>query len=154
MRQYAKVIETDENMAKVEIRRHGSCNKCGECKEQSSNELEIKANNPIGAKTGEIVAIELESKNVLGALFVVYFLPLINMFIGYLVGKGISGNLGINNTDLMGAVIAVLFLVTSFLIAKKYGERGSMKGKYQPTIKRTVDPTVEDINQMDHQHHH
>ncbi|MBM7624180.1 SoxR reducing system RseC family protein [Sporohalobacter salinus] len=143
MREYAKVIEVNDNLATVRIQRHGSCDKCGKCGE--SNDIEVEAKNSIGAKEGDLVTIELRDSNVLGAALVVYLLPLINLFIGYFIGQWFSGNYGFGNSDLIGALSGISFLIISLFFARKYGEINNSKGKYQPEIKRTVDPTSENL---------
>jgi sigma-E factor negative regulatory protein RseC len=156
VQQYAKVIKVKPEMslATVEIKRHASCDKCGECSEQpTAGEMEVDARNPIGAQKGDFVAIEMDDRSILGALVVVYLVPIINMFIGYFLGEWLSKRLIIWNPEMLGAVMAISFLVISFGIAKKYGEKGKAAGRYQPVIKRTVDLTVEDIEDSSHHQH-
>ncbi|ADL11846.1 SoxR reducing system RseC family protein [Acetohalobium arabaticum] len=143
MREYAKVVEVNDELATVEIQRHGSCDKCGKCGDD--NDIEVEATNPIGAKEGDVVAIELRDSNVFGAALVVYFVPLLSLFLGYFIGQWFSGNYGFGSSDLVGALVGISSMVISFLFVRKYGEINNSKGKYQPEITRTVDPISEDL---------
>ncbi|KXS42897.1 MULTISPECIES: SoxR reducing system RseC family protein [unclassified Candidatus Frackibacter] len=154
MREYAEVKEVDNGLATVEIKRAASCDKCGKCSEENKD-LQVKAKNIIGAKPGQLVVIELEDKNLLGAVFIVYLLPLINLFVGYFAGSWLSNNYGFGNADLVGGVTGILFLVLSFVFVRQHGERGSEMGKYQPIIKRVFRGNLEDVlDDDDHGHHH
>ncbi|SJZ42440.1 SoxR reducing system RseC family protein [Selenihalanaerobacter shriftii] len=143
MRENAEVLEVHDGLATVAIRRQGSCDKCGKC--DDAEDLEVEAQNSIGAKPGQMVIIEMKNKNILGAAFLVYFLPLINLFIGYFIGKWAGNNLGFGDADLVGAFVGIISLLSSFLITKKYGEKGSEEGKYQPVIKRVVRNTFNNV---------
>ena len=47
----------------------------------------LTVKNPIGARPGDLVIIESQSRPVLAAAAVVYILPLVLFFLGYLVGS-------------------------------------------------------------------
>ena len=72
----------------------GDCHKCSGCGAQQQTLL-LRAENAIGAKPGDVVIIRSESKPVLAAAAVLYMLPLVLFFLGYLLGEmaGISGAL-------------------------------------------------------------
>ncbi|MGM0470951.1 MAG: SoxR reducing system RseC family protein [Bacillota bacterium] len=143
MRQYAQIVETKDDLAVVEIRRHSSCDKCGKC--QGNKDMELEVSNPIGAQEGDLVRIELRDKNLLGAALVVYLVPLLNLFLGYFVGSWFSKQYGIFNPEVTGVISGFIFLAVSFLIARKYGEVGKAQGKYQPEVKRVVNPAMENF---------
>jgi len=47
----------------------------------------IQAENPIGAKPGDLVVVSSDTTKVLGAAAVMYLIPLVAFFVGYAVGS-------------------------------------------------------------------
>ena len=72
----------------------GDCHKCSGCGAAKESIL-LRADNPIGAKTGDLVKVESATAPVLKAAAVLYMLPLVLFFAGYGLGAalGISGGL-------------------------------------------------------------
>lgn len=62
----------------------GDCHKCSGCGAVEQNML-FTARNPIGAQPGQVVTVRTESGPVLAAAAVLYLLPLVLFFVGYLV---------------------------------------------------------------------
>ena len=62
----------------------GDCHKCSGCGAVQENLL-LTANNPIGARPGQVVTVRSESGPVLAAAAVLYILPLVLFFAGYLL---------------------------------------------------------------------
>ena len=63
----------------------GDCHKCSGCGAVQQSML-LTARNPIGAKPGDIVIIESASGPVLAGAAVLYMVPLVLFFLGYLLG--------------------------------------------------------------------
>lgn len=75
------------------------------------------ANNPIGAKPGDVVVVEAKTGPVLAAAAMLYVLPLVLFFVGCILGTLwdqmlLTGGVGF----VLGIVLAVLY---DRLIAKK-----------------------------------
>ena len=72
----------------------GDCHKCSGCGAAKESIL-LQADNPIGAKVGDLVKVESASGPVLKAAAVLYMLPLVLFFGGYALGEalGLSGGL-------------------------------------------------------------
>ena len=73
----------------------GDCHKCSGCAAAKETIL-LNADNPIGAKTGDLVKVESETAPVLKAAAVLYMLPLVLFFAGYALAAvlGFSGGIG------------------------------------------------------------
>ena len=73
----------------------GECHKCSGCGAATQTMI-LVANNPIGAKPGQVVTVRSESGPVLAAAAVLYVLPLLMFFAGYLLVETIyqKGALG------------------------------------------------------------
>ena len=63
----------------------GDCHKCSGCGAAREVML-LQADNPVGARPGELVRIQSESAPVLKAAAVLYVLPLVLFFLGYALG--------------------------------------------------------------------
>jgi sigma-E factor negative regulatory protein RseC len=121
MEQIVRVREAHENgTATVFLQREsacsGDCHKCSGC--GAAKEVMIfEAQNPIGARRGDLVVIESGTGPVMKAVGVFYVLPLVLFFAGYLLGElwglgGLFGCLGF-------AASLVLAVLYDRLIAKK-----------------------------------
>ena len=101
----------------------GDCHKCSGCG-AAKETLLLLANNPIGAKPGELVKIRSESAPVLGAAAVLYMLPLVLFFAGYFIGA----NWG------LGALIGCLAFGAGIGIAVVYDRTVAKRRKPVYTI--------------------
>lgn len=86
----------------------GDCHKCSGCGAAKEAVVFI-ADNPIGAKAGELVKVESSTAPVLKAAVVLYVLPLVLFFLGYWLGTlpGAFGALG----GVLGFVLGVVIVV-------------------------------------------
>ncbi len=87
----------------------GDCHKCSGCGAAKEVML-LKADNPIGAKAGELVKLQSASAPVLKAAAMLYVLPLVLFFLGYALGAvggwaGWGGGLGF----CLGIALVVLY---------------------------------------------
>ena len=87
----------------------GDCHECaGGCTAAKETML-IEADNPIGARVGDFVRMESDTKSVMGAVAVMYILPLVLFFTGYALGArlGISGGLRGGAGFVLGLLAAI-----------------------------------------------
>ena len=64
----------------------GDCHKCSGCG-AAQEAIVFEAENPIGAKTGDLVTVQAETGPVLKAAVMLYMLPLVLFFGGYALGE-------------------------------------------------------------------
>ena len=93
MEQLVRVRETyDDGTALVmhvrESACSGDCHKCSGCG-AAKETLLLKAENPIGARCGDLVKLESASGPVLKAAAVLYMLPMVLFFAGYFAGDSL-----------------------------------------------------------------
>ena len=94
----------------------GDCHKCSGCGAVQETML-LTANNPIGAKPGDVVTVEAKTGPVLAAAAVLYVLPLILFFAGCIVGTVWNAPVLIGGIAfVLGILAAVLY---DRLVAKK-----------------------------------
>ena len=88
----------------------GDCHKCSGCGAAKEAVL-LTADNPIGARAGDLVKVESATGPVLKAAVVLYVIPLVLFFLGYYLGtvlgnySALIGCLGF----VLGIVIVVLY---------------------------------------------
>lgn len=75
----AQVIHTRQSACS------GDCHKCSGCG-AAQETLMFTAHNPIGAQPGELVIVKAKTAPVLVAAVIMYILPLVLFFLGYLLG--------------------------------------------------------------------
>ena len=124
MQQKVMVLSTSGNMARVSYRRptacHGDCSKCaGGCGSMAAKEeIIVSAENLIGAKTGDSVYIEGETKKVAWAIVLVYVIPVVLFLAGYFLGQ----QWGCGN--LIGVLGFFLGLALAVLESRRQKKRG------------------------------
>ena len=90
MEQLVRIVRNDpDGTAQVLLIREsacsGDCHKCSGCG-AAKQTMMITAQNPIGAPVGSVVTIQSESAPILKAAAVLYMLPLVLFFPGYILG--------------------------------------------------------------------
>lgn len=68
----------------------GDCHKCSGCG-AARETLLVLAENPIGARAGELVRLRSQTAPVMKAAAVLYLLPLMLFFAGYFLGAALWG---------------------------------------------------------------
>ena len=88
----------------------GDCHKCAGCGAAKETML-LTADNPIGARQGDLVVISSRSSPVLAAAAVLYVLPLVLFFLGFLLGETVwgKGALAGGISFLLGIAIAAVY---------------------------------------------
>lgn len=114
MQKLAKVKEVcDNGTAQVLVIREsacsGDCHKCAGCGAVQQTVL-LQAVNPIGAKPGELVIVSSQSAPVLRGAAVLYMVPILLFFLGYILGLnwelgGLMGGVGF----VAGILLAVVY---------------------------------------------
>ncbi|WHH59628.1 SoxR reducing system RseC family protein [Petroclostridium sp. X23] len=133
MEQIGVVNKAYDNMATVQIKRVSACGgKCGECGGCENTSHIVEAFNAVGAKTGQIVKMEMKDTKILFAAFMVYIIPLIMLFVGYVIGYTIS------TSELIAGGIGVILLILSFVVLKIFDRRIEKTDKYRIVITKII----------------
>lgn len=122
------VTQINGQTGRVRIQRNAACGDCKKCiisEEQSF--VEVDALNRTGARVGDQVEVVMESGNVLLAAFLVYIVPLITMFLGYIIGQAIGG-------AAWGYILGGLMLILPFFGLKLAEKKIQSSGRFQPVI--------------------
>lgn len=129
MEQNAKVraVHSDGTAQVVVIRESacsGDCHKCSGCG-AAKETLLVLAENPIGAKPGELVRLRSETAPVMKAALVLYILPLVLFFGGYFLGAALWE---------LGALVGCLAFAAGIGLAVAYDRLVAGKKKPVYTI--------------------
>ena len=121
----------------------GDCHKCSGCGAAKEAVL-FTADNPIGARRGDLVKVESDTAPVLKAAVVLYVIPLALFFLGYYLGS-LMGN--------FGALVGCLGFVLGVVIVVVYDRKVVKKQNIGYTITAFAgDALLEAIRKEDHNH--
>ena len=129
MEQLVRVKETfDDGTATVihvrESACSGDCHKCSGCGAAKETIL-LKADNPIGARRGDLVKLESATGPVLKAAAVMYMIPMLLFFAGYFAGDALWQR---------GALTGCLSFVAAIGLAVLYDRKIGKTDKCEYTI--------------------
>lgn len=96
----------------------GDCHKCSGCG-AAQETLIFTARNPISAAPGSLVVMESESGPILAAAAMLYMLPLVLFFLGYLAGSLLWGKGGLTGCCAFVLGIAASVLYDRLVVGKK-----------------------------------
>lgn len=135
MQQEGIVISTDGEMARVRTSRHNDCENCGACPGNSA--IVLDARNPLGARPGQSVLLEVQEVGFLKSAFIVYMLPLIATALGAMAGGYVAGRLAQEALwfQVAGAVAA---FAAAVLYIRYFDKNASSNKNMQPVITRIL----------------
>ena len=125
------VLSVTGNLAKVKTSRHSDCENCGAC--PGSSAIVLDARNPLAAKPGQRVLIEVQEVGLVKSAFVVYFLPLLALFAGAMAGDYAAVRMG-REALFFQVAGACLAFAASLLYIKFVDRRAGRDTGMQPVI--------------------
>lgn len=143
MEQFGEVVSVDGDAAKVRVRRHDVCSKCGGCGIAISGPGDnfIDARNVVNAVVGQTVKVTSDTGQVLRASFVVYILPIVALLIGILLGQHIGRVLGLfAREQLVGLFVGIVFLLLSYMVVRGYDRRMTIEHMKAAVIEIVEEP--------------
>ncbi|NLY75073.1 MAG: SoxR reducing system RseC family protein [Firmicutes bacterium] len=136
IREVGQVVATEGPLAKVIVKRRSSCDKCGVCGMGNKPEIRFMLNNQIGAKVGDRVVVQIRSRALYKAAFLVYIIPLAALISGFILGQSaaISAGVGSGKAELIGIGTGFLGLSLAFLILRWFDRFRGLGSKLQPQL--------------------
>ncbi len=141
------VLENNsDGFANIKTNRSGACGGCdsssGHCHSCLANSQIIsRVANPINAKPGETVRVELDSKEVFKGAAVLYLLPVLTLMSGAFAGPGIGSYIGLS--DAAGSVIfSLVGLLFGLFLVKLFDRSNWARRKLSPTITSVISSAV------------
>ena len=113
MEQIGTVKQAEGDKARIVVRRASACGEnCAHCKGGCApTTVETEAKNTAGARTGDVVKIETDTKAVVRAALVLYFVPCVLAICGAVLASNFF-----HSTAAAAAVFAVLFFASFAVI--------------------------------------
>ncbi len=138
MAEIGVVLKETSDYVTVKLERKEACAKCRACTAgMTSKDMIIEAENHCSAKSGDYVKISLEQSNFLQAVFIMYTIPLMFLFIGLGIGYGISHVLQLGNNELIAIVCGFALLAVAYFLIRANEERWKSK-KFRPVAEQIV----------------
>lgn len=115
------VTKAYDGKATVVIKRSSACgHDCGECNLCKNPLIETEVLNPIGAKVGDVVLIDADTKAVIKNAFLLYILPVITFFVSYALA-GVLFKAGY-----VKLLFVAVCLVLWFLYMRRYSKKNTI----------------------------
>lgn len=118
-----------DGRAEIVVQRQSACGhdcaNCGGCSAGSAPQVTAAAVNGAGARPGDVVLVESESGQVLRLAAVLYLVPFLLLFAGYLLAAGPLG-LGEGASAALGFGCLLLGLGGSFLLDRRLRRSGTV----------------------------
>lgn len=131
-----------ENRAEVLVCRQSACGydctDCGGCGSECTASVTAVVDNSIGARPGAIVRVESESRQILGIAFVLYFVPLVLLFVGYFTASGLL-KLGEGISSLFGLIGLAAGIAINVLVDYRLRKEESVQFRITEVLKSCSD---------------
>ncbi|MCX7779478.1 MAG: SoxR reducing system RseC family protein [Negativicutes bacterium] len=129
------VLATVNGIAKVKVARHSSCENCGSCPGNTAAVLE--ARNPVDARPGQRVLLEMQQDSIVKAAFIVFILPLLGVFAGASGGTYLADALLVpaNPVQIGGGIFG--FTISLYAI-RRFDRRARSDNDMRPVIIRIL----------------
>jgi sigma-E factor negative regulatory protein RseC len=142
MGELGMVVTTYNNNARVQIMAAAGCGStCGDCKGCSAaSSTLVEAENKIGAKTGQQVTIERDSKAYIKSALLVFGFPIVMLFIGMIIGTSAVNMINTNISEtLFGGVTGLIFWIVSYLVIKIIDKKLNLSNRIRYVITDIVE---------------
>lgn len=114
MKEHGVVIKNDGQSIEVQMQSSAACESCGACFMDKSKLQVLSVQQSVPVKPGEIVEIEISPGFAVQSAFLLFFLPLLMMILGYYLFNLLINFPGLNGVY-EGIIGAVLGLVLTYL---------------------------------------
>ncbi len=133
------IIRIEGTYACVRLVRQSACQSCRACSlgQSENKEIEIRAANEANAQVGDLVELDLKGETGLQAALVTYTVPLLTLFLGYILIERATGFLPFETSQAIAAVGCIVLAFLTFLLLRLLEPKLKRQGAFIPTI-RTI----------------
>lgn len=116
------VVKKDKNLIYVKLVAENKCNGCKACAFGRKNAQVLPAYSDINCNNGDNVIVEMPQKQISGAAFITYLIPLLTFLLGLIAGIPLNEGFMLLFAVIFLAIglLAVHFIDKLFLKNKKY----------------------------------
>lgn len=140
MEREAVVVQVKENTAWVHLLKHSACANCGACGMSSQPEAKVVLPAGVELSPGDRVKVLLKPSEFLGAVLLVYLLPLFFFIFGYLLGERLFRTFGPSGWEEAGGVLfGALLMLLCYLGIHQYEKRLVVSGRYQLKLEKIIE---------------
>lgn len=132
------IIETYKQIAKVKFNKSNACVHCKIGCIESESSMIAEAQNPINAKVGDSVRLEIDSKLALKAMTIVLGFPLLMLFLGVLVTNFLVRTVYKIENQIISISVGMSLLMLSFIPIRIYEKRIRDSGYCSLTIVEVI----------------
>jgi len=120
-------------VAEIGCRQSGACSKCGVCRPGvETGRLIIEAQNSLGAKVDDLVEFELPTGQFIRDSIMVFIIPLVALFVGYMVGVQVV------SSEIAGIILALIFFVAGIFAVRWYDKNVVTRAQLRATITKII----------------
>jgi len=138
------VTAVTSTTAWVKTNRSSGCKHCSarhSCQPQENQETVVEVENPVHARVGDRILLNVETAALLKASFLIYVFPILCMIVGAGLGQGAGVVAGLNPAW-TSPVVAIIFFVGALFFMKSKGNRLAQSAAYRPKIVRILTPAT------------
>jgi len=135
------IKEIRGDKALVVVQRGSQCSHCsshGACSTMNKKEMMVEVINDLHARTGDQVEISLPTGSFLKMSLMVYFVPVIALVVGAVVGGELAPSWGYEDPTLVAASLGGAAMVAAFLLANRFDRGLASRSEYWPRITRLL----------------
>jgi len=133
----ARVISP--GIVEISLEPSEACGRCGACHRGGAGAASLEAVDALGVKKGDIVEIEISTRGVVSASFVVYLLPLVFLIAGYGIGSMTAAFTPLPfSGEAAGIAGAVLLFAVSFIVIRWYDRGVSRRGTLRAAVTKVL----------------
>jgi len=120
MKEIGKILENKNSLSVVEVGGEycDSCISKEKCLFHKERDKIIEAENIIHAKPGDLVLVEVPSKNYIISTFIIYIVPIIFMFIGAILGEFYFKKIIYKGVNISSIIFSFIFLIVALFVTK------------------------------------
>lgn len=100
----------------------GNCASCGSCE---SKPIDLTLKTDKNYCVGDIVELEIDDSKYVGLLVLMYLLPLIALFIGFMLSAFVLSDIFNYESDLINVMVGFIFLLITFFINRNIDKKSN-----------------------------
>lgn len=131
MDRVGKVVNTNDGMASLEVRKVSSCGtNCASCSAACAQPPQvIEVINTLEAEAGDFVEIQADNGRVLKYMLLLYGIPLLFLIVGFGLGHSYLVNQNIANYEILSLLIGIVAMAIGGLVVRLIDKRSNVKSE-------------------------
>lgn len=131
MDRVGKVVNTNNGMASLEVRKVSSCGtNCASCSAACAQPPQvIEVINTLEAEAGDFVEIQADNGRVLKYMLLLYGIPLLFLIVGFGLGHSYLVNRNIENYEILSLLIGIVAMAIGGLVVRLIDKRSNVKSE-------------------------